>query len=45
MHFYIVELFLVIEIFKLNNRMVRPLSMLLRKNMDVSVVLLRKNKE
>ena len=43
MYFYIVEMFLVIEIFKLNNRMVRPLSMFLRKSMDVSVVLRGEN--
>ena len=34
MHFNIVEMFLITEVFKLNNRMVGPLSMLLQKNMD-----------
>ena len=31
MYFYIVEIFLVIEVFKLNNGMVGPLSMFLQK--------------
>ena len=38
-------MFLVIEVFKLNNRIVRPLSLSLRKSMDVGVVLLPKDKE
>ena len=45
LYFYIVEMFLVIEIFKLNNRMVRSLSLSLRKRMNVGVVLLPKNSE
>ena len=41
MHFNIVEMFL----FKLNNRMVGPLSLSLAKSTDVGVVLLAKDKE
>ena len=45
MYFYNVEMFLVIEVFKLNNSMVGPLSLSLRKSTYVGVVLLGKDKE
>ena len=38
MYFYIVEMFLVIEVFKLNNRMVGLLSLSLRKSTDVGFI-------
>ena len=45
MYFYNVEMFLVIEVFKLNNRMVGPLSLSFVKSTNVGVVLLAKDKE
>ena len=45
MYFNIVEMFLVIKVFKLNNRMVGPLSLSLAKSTDVGVVLLAKDKQ
>ena len=45
MYFYNLEMFLVIEVFKLNNRMVGLLSFSLAKSTDVGVVLLVKDKE
>ena len=38
-------MFLVIEVFKLNNRMVGPLSLSLAKSTDMGVVLLKKDKK
>ena len=45
MSFYNVEMFLILGVFKLNIRMVRPLSLSLVKSTDVGVVLLAKDKK
>ena len=45
MYFYNVEMFLIIGVFKLNNRMVGPLSLSLAKSTNVGVVLLAKENE
>ena len=46
MYFHNVEMFfLIIGVFKLNNRMVGPLNLSLAKSTDMSVVLLAKDKE